>query len=306
MSATRLGVIVPCRDEAEVIERKLGNLARLDWPVGEHVIVVVDDGSTDGTVALARAAASRTSVMDVRVIANEDRPGKSGAVRTACAALAGAADLFVLTDADVILETNALVELARAFEDDAPLLLACGAQQFVRDFETLAPVDHPFDRVTARVRACESRFGKLFSVHGQLAAWRASANLQPGAGRPADDLDLMFAARRAGGTVRLIPGARFLEEKVERDDQAVRRARAYFEALRDRHRPLGEDWIDRAQWTFYRLVPGLAPALLLPLRPVLRLTHRGRRLTRLLEVIRRARREESRAPLSDRWEMQRS
>lgn len=311
MSALRLGVIVPCRNEARVIARKLANLAGLRWLAGKHQVVVVDDGSGDDTLALARAA---RCPVELRVITNHGAPGKSGAVRAACAALASSVDLIVLTDADVVLEADALVVLARAFEEDLRLTLACGAQQFVRDFETRVPVDHPFDCLTAQVRAVESRLGKLFSVHGQLLAWRTSAQLLPTAGRPADDLDLMFAARRAGGRVRLIAGARFLEEKVEShvdrhvdsEGQALRRARAYFEALRGRHRPLGEGLVDRVQWAFYRYVPALTPELLAPLRPLLCLTQRGRRALRLLDLIRRARREESVAPLSDRWEMQRS
>jgi len=303
MSPTRLGVIVPCRNEADVIARKLENLAGLRWPAGEHVLVVVDDGSTDRTAELARAA---HSPVWLRVIANHGAPGKSGAVRSGCAAVAGSVDLIVLTDADVVLEEDALVELTGAFDVDSRLVLACGAQQFVRDLQSRAPVDHPFDCVTALVRAIESRFGKLFSVHGQLLAWRAGTQLLPAPGRPADDLDLMFAARKAGGRVRLIGGARFLEEKVEREDQAVRRARAYFEALRERRRPLGDGLLDRLQWAFYRHVPGATPGLLAPLRPLLRLSRSGRRALRLLDLIRRARREESVAPLSDRWEMQRS
>jgi hypothetical protein len=41
-----LGVIVPCRNEAAVIERKLLNLATGRWPFSKrpHVILIVDDG----------------------------------------------------------------------------------------------------------------------------------------------------------------------------------------------------------------------------------------------------------------------
>lgn len=306
MSTWRLGVILPCRNEERVIGRKLANLAQARWPAGAHTVVVVDDGSSDRTRALALAATPQPQGVRVRVVDNAGAAGKSGAVRTGCEVLAGQADLLVLSDADVLVHADALLELQAAFERDARLLLACGAQRFVSNLDSLEPVDHPFDRLTAAVRGLESRLGKLFSVHGQLAAWRADAGLLPAVGRPADDLDLMFSARRAGGRVALVPGARFFELKVESDDQAIRRARAYFEALRDRRRPLGDGLFDRAQWSFYRSVPALLPRLVLPLRPLLRRTHRGRRLLRLMDVIRAAQAQESCAPLSDRWEMQRS
>ena len=44
------------------------------------------------------------------------------------------------------------------------------------------------------MRAFESRFGKLFSVHGQLMAWRSCLGILPTPGYAADDLDLMLQA----------------------------------------------------------------------------------------------------------------
>ena len=91
-----LGVIVPCRNEVAVIERKLRNLVIGRWPFSQrpHQIVVVDDGSNDGTAERARelcaqlfAKPSGTNRMSVpmitdkvpaaaRVIVNGGPPGK--------------------------------------------------------------------------------------------------------------------------------------------------------------------------------------------------------------------------------------
>jgi hypothetical protein len=48
--------IVPARDEAEVIGRSIGSLLAQDYP-GALRIILVDDGSSDGTASIARAAA---------------------------------------------------------------------------------------------------------------------------------------------------------------------------------------------------------------------------------------------------------
>jgi len=354
-AAARLGLLVPCHDEGAVIERKLANLAGCAWPSGRHELLVVDDGSRDETAERARAACARwfpaAGSVRARVIANEARPGKSGAIASGLAALRAqdgrpGVDLVVLTDADVVLRRDALIELERAFAADERLGLACGAQEFVADLASdgraasasgTEPVPRAgwYDRLTARVRSLESRAGRLFSVHGQLAAWRARLELAPRFGIAADDLDLMVQARARGARVRLVPRAVFLECKLDArsgwEQQGLRRARAFVQLVRDpgHARPLGSTWLDRVQWSCYRHVPLAAPwlaataLLLAPLVLAFAGSHRaavallvlelallasppGRRLAHLLTVIARAQRAESRTGSSDRWEMQRT
>ena len=48
--------VIPARNEALVVARAVGSLARQRYP-GEFHIVLVDDDSTDGTADAARAAA---------------------------------------------------------------------------------------------------------------------------------------------------------------------------------------------------------------------------------------------------------
>ena len=202
-----LGVVLPCRDEAAVLERKLGNLALASWPPGEHRVVVVDDHSTDGTFELAESLCERAfealpnsgGSVAARVVRSLGAPGKPGAIATGVEAVEGV-DLIVLTDADVVIEPGALAALAAAFEARPELAMACGAQWFVRDLDpagafrardggAFVRADGRYDRWTAVVRRLESQSGRLFSVHGQLLAWRSELGLRATAGLAADDLD---------------------------------------------------------------------------------------------------------------------
>lgn len=345
-----LGVIVPCRNEGLVIARKLANLARAEWPDSEvsHQIVVVDDGSSDGTAVLARAlvrelfpAGRRVAA---RVVTNDVRAGKPGAIRRGLAEIEGRVELVVLTDADVVIDPGALCALARAFHDDPALALACGAQRFVRtlahdgqcaspDGGELVRADSGFDRWTARARALESRFGALFSVHGQLLAWRADLALVPRLGLAADDIDLRMQVRARTDeprAVRLVAAAPFFEVKTRAEDgaeaQALRRARAYVQVVRAHTPP--RTVMDRAQFAFYRFVPMAAPTLtwLVPLAlvalawawlgaivagtiaiayGVLLASAVGRRWLALMRVIRAAAASERHSPLPEQWEMAR-
>jgi len=281
-----LGVIVPCRNEADIVARKVANLVRARWPASPrpHRLVIVDDGSDDETAERAREALQRHAAafeqcrVKAAVVRNDVRPGKPGAIRAGLEHLAGSCDLFVLTDADVSIEPDALAVLAAAFEVPE-LALACGAQRFVTDLagdggaagaDGGLPVDAgaAFDRLTARVRRFESGRGRLFSVHGQLLAWHASLGLAPTPGLAADDLDLMLQVRAAHAAdpagpwrVELVTGAVFLEVKTRAraraGEQELRRARAYVQVVRAWD---GKPAARGFQWTFYRHVPLAAPA----------------------------------------------
>ena len=60
MNAPRFSVVVPAHNEADVLGRTLGSLRAQDFP-GAVEVVVVDNGSVDGTADLARAAGVRVA-----------------------------------------------------------------------------------------------------------------------------------------------------------------------------------------------------------------------------------------------------
>jgi len=346
MSPLRVGVLVPCRNEAAVVGRRLANLARLEWPPGEaHRLIVVDDGSTDATAELARAGLAPFTSLGVaaEVAVNELRPGKNGAIETGLARLADSVDLVVLTDADVLVEPDALAALVRAFERDERLGMACGAQVFVQrldpdgrcggaDGPPMARADEAWDRATALVRGLESRWGKLFSVHGQWLAWRVDLALAPAQGVAADDVDLMLRARASRRPrVERVPGARFHEEKPAAgavgEAQGLRRARAWFQVFDGVERPPLHG-LDALQRALYANVPALLPWLVLVLFVLLPLTAGwffgalagtalalallavclspyGRQWVRTLRLIVQARRAERAGAMPEAWEMSR-
>jgi glycosyltransferase involved in cell wall biosynthesis len=352
-ASLRLGVLVPCRNESAVIGRKLRNLARLRWPDAEHLIIVVDDHSSDDTAACARELAPELFPASdtppagrptLKVVTHDGRPGKAGAIAAGLDALAGRVDLVLLTDADVIFREDALLAVEQAFATEQRLGMASGSQEFVtslhedgspRDAEGAPPTPAPgrYDRLTARVRALESRAGRLFSIHGQLLAWRADLGLSASPGIAADDLDLMCQVRSRGLAVRKLDGARFLEVKTppgpERRSQEIRRARAYVQVMRVCRLSPDAPWIDRLQFAAYRSLPLAAPWIALALVVVfhwMTLAHLphplafgtlavfiavalspfGRRAIRLLAVIAIATRLESADSIDDSWEMERA
>ncbi len=104
--AGRVVAVVPARNEAEHIGRAVGSLLAQDWDGALHVIVV-DDGSTDGTADEARRAAVAAGAgRGVTVLGGAPlAPGWSGKLWAMSQGVEAAArlapDYLLFTDADI-------------------------------------------------------------------------------------------------------------------------------------------------------------------------------------------------------------
>ncbi|MFI9048780.1 glycosyltransferase [Streptomyces sp. NPDC053427] len=114
-----VAVVVPARDEAAVLPQSLPSLLAQKYP-GRAEVFLVDDGSTDGTAALARELAAARGGLPLTVSSpGEPEPGWTGklwAVRhgTALARERVAPEYLLLTDADIAHEPDSLRELVAA------------------------------------------------------------------------------------------------------------------------------------------------------------------------------------------------
>lgn len=118
----RFSVIVPVRDGAATIGRAIASCLAQDWT--DFEVVVVDNGSTDGTAELVRA------VHDPRVrLIQLAQPGRSVARNAGLDAAHG--EVVVFLDADDELPFDKLSGCARAFRDDVDALQ--GATLFISE-----------------------------------------------------------------------------------------------------------------------------------------------------------------------------
>ncbi|WP_405982088.1 glycosyltransferase [Streptomyces sp. NBC_00158] len=212
-----VAVVVPARDEAGVLPLSLPSLLAQDYP-GEARIVLVDDGSTDGTAALARRLAAEQPGLPLAVVTPGDPPpgwtGKLWALRhgIAHARTSGEREpaYLLLTDADIAHEPDSLRELvAAATSADLDLvslmarLRTAGFWErlvvpaFVYFFAQLYPfrrINRPASRTAAAAGGCV--------LLRTAAAVRAGI---PDSIRQAviDDVSLARAVRRSGGRIWL-------------------------------------------------------------------------------------------------------
>ena len=89
-----VSVIMPCYNEVSTIEQIIR--AVLDSPLEDKEIIIIDDGSTDGTKELLK---SRIEPQVSKVIFHDRNRGKGAAIRSGIAAASGA--VIIVQDADL-------------------------------------------------------------------------------------------------------------------------------------------------------------------------------------------------------------
>jgi glycosyltransferase involved in cell wall biosynthesis len=113
--APRVSVIVPVRDRHDLLELTLGGLLLQDF--ADFEVVVVDDGSTDGSGAAAEHFVERG--LDVRVL----RTSSVGAVAARCAGVQAArGEILAFTDSDCVPEAGWLAAGVAAIDKDADVV----------------------------------------------------------------------------------------------------------------------------------------------------------------------------------------
>jgi hopene-associated glycosyltransferase HpnB len=109
--------VIPARDEAAILPQTLPSLLTQEYP-GTMSVVLVDDGSSDGTAETAESLGHRTGQpCGLRVAAGTPPPagwaGKVWAMAQGAAA-AGECDYLLFTDADIAFAPGAVRDLVRA------------------------------------------------------------------------------------------------------------------------------------------------------------------------------------------------
>ena len=109
----RISITLPAYNAEATLGPVLEGLTRADYPRDRRQILVVSDGSSDGTDALVREFASR----DVELLRIEGRLGKTEIENRAMDALTG--DIIINTDASVMVHPDAIKHLVAALGDPA-------------------------------------------------------------------------------------------------------------------------------------------------------------------------------------------
>ncbi|OLF18175.1 glycosyltransferase [Actinophytocola xanthii] len=202
----RVSVLLPARDEAHRIAPTVRSL--LDQQrVPDLEVVVLDDGSTDGTADVVRAVAGGDPRLRV-VTGAPPPPGLPGKPH-ACARLAREArgEVLVFVDADVVLAPHAVAAAVALLREHGLDAVSPFPRQLADDLPTrlVQPLLQWSWLVFLPLRLAErSPRPSLTAANGQFLVVTATALARAGgfaavASAVLDDIALMRAVKRSGG-----------------------------------------------------------------------------------------------------------
>lgn len=205
----RISVLLPARDETRRIADCLTALRiALDRYGPDAELLVLDDGSRDGTGAAARAALDGTA--NARVIDGAPLPagwlGKPHACHQLAAAADPASEVLVFLDADVVLEPDALTRAVEQLRETGLDLVSPYPRQAAHTFaERLVQPLLQWSWATLLPLRIAERTGRrsMSAANGQFLLVRSSAYRTSGGhaavrGAILDDIELLKSLKDSG------------------------------------------------------------------------------------------------------------
>ena len=263
-----VSVIIPTFNGGAGLEPSITSLRRQTLRPVE--IIVVDDGSTDDTRAVAERARA-LGLVDI-VICHGTRCGRSAAINAAARFASG--DLLLTVDADTVFEPTAVARLAAVFEDDPRVGGASCNIAISNERESLWTGLQSVEYLMS-ISAGRSTLDVVDAIaclSGACSMYRRDTFLRQGGldVGPGEDLEYSLRLRRLGHVIRFVPEAwaetdgpispiSLLRQRARWDRDALRIRFIMYGELRLFHRfERLPDTLQRLDFIIFDLVPTLS------------------------------------------------
>jgi cellulose synthase/poly-beta-1,6-N-acetylglucosamine synthase-like glycosyltransferase/spore germination protein YaaH/peptidoglycan/xylan/chitin deacetylase (PgdA/CDA1 family) len=197
----QVAVLIPAYNEEKVIERTIQGALDSDYP--NLRVIVIDDGSKDRTLEIARRAFAAEEAAGRVLILTRPNGGKAEALNFGLEHI-GDAELFVGIDADTIIAPDAIARLVPHFLN--PNVAAVAGNAKVGNRVNLWTRWQALEYITSQnfERRALNTMGAVSVVPGAIGAWRIEAVREAGGyhvDTVAEDADLTMALLRNGHRV---------------------------------------------------------------------------------------------------------
>jgi len=245
-----VSVLIPAHNEERVIGHALAAATAIDYP--DYEVVVVDDGSTDGTRGVVEPYVQRG---EVRLIVKQQNEGKAMALNDAIPCLNG--EIVLIMDADAEPEPDILRHMLPHFEHAR--VAAVTGNPRVKNVDTfLARLQLiEFSSIVSLLRRSQRIWGRIMTVSGVVAAFRKSALLDVGVfspEMPTEDIELTWKLQRRFWDIRYEPHALVWMTVPSTLSGLMHQRRRWSRGLMQvlhKHRDVMRHWRYRRMWPIF-------------------------------------------------------
>jgi len=159
-------IIISAHNEATIIGQKIENSLALEYPDSGLEIIVVSDGSTDGTDEIVNQFADRNVVL----ISSEIRRGKTAGLNKALTRAKG--EIVIFTDADSMFPGDTVKKFSEFFNDDSVGLVTGSTSYLLQAEEGMARSTGVYTKLEKLIKHLETLSGSCVGADGAIFAIR--------------------------------------------------------------------------------------------------------------------------------------
>lgn len=211
-----VSIVVPCYNEGDLIGKTIESLVNLDYPKDKIEVIVVDDQSSDNSVAVARRYEKKYK--NVRVIVNPVNSG-GAATPTNLGVKAAKYDYIAVTDADSSPEPDALKKMIGFLQEDPKVgavtcaVLAKKPKKFMQRLQAIEYVVIGFGRKIL------DKIDSVYVTPGPFALYRKKILFEVGLFDPGNltqDIEIVWRLIAHSYTARMCLAARVYSETPDK------------------------------------------------------------------------------------------
>lgn len=163
----KVSVIISAYNEEKVIEKKLNNIIKTDYP--DFEVIIANDASNDRTVELSENFIKSHPDFDIRVNTVRNHLGKTNAQDEAVEVAKG--EILVFSDANSIFKEDAISELVSYFTSD-DIEYVCGSLIYKEDETASVVAENTYWNMELTMRKIESNIKTIAAGNGAIYACR--------------------------------------------------------------------------------------------------------------------------------------
>lgn len=160
-------IMIVAHNEEKVIEQKIKNVLELNYPKNKITILITSDNSTDKTNQIVKKNINKYKDRNIVLYEVKERKGKTNAQNEAAKLVKS--EIIVMTDANAMLDKDAIKELVSYF--DKNVVYVTGKLNYTNEREnSTSKTENTYWNLDTKIRDIESNIQTITAGNGALYA----------------------------------------------------------------------------------------------------------------------------------------